>query len=36
MILFPGLAIITLVLGFSMFSEGMNEYLNPNVGETRR
>ncbi|HHF08695.1 MAG: ABC transporter permease [Thermotogae bacterium] len=36
MILFPGLAIITIVLGFSLFSEGLNEFLNPNVGETRR
>ncbi len=33
MIMFPGLAIIVLVLGFSLFSEGLNEYLNPNVGE---
>lgn len=33
MIMFPGLAIIILVLGFSLFSEGMNEYLNPNVGQ---
>ncbi|OAA31796.1 peptide ABC transporter permease [Kosmotoga arenicorallina S304] len=36
MILFPGFAIITIVLGFSLFSEGLNEFLNPNVGETRR
>lgn len=32
-VLFPGLAIITSVLGFSMFSEGMSEIINPNVGE---
>nr|WP_241241217.1 ABC transporter permease [Thermotoga sp. 38H-to] len=32
-VLFPGLAIITSVLGFSMFSEGLSEILNPNIGE---
>ncbi|TYB84141.1 MAG: ABC transporter permease [Kosmotoga sp.] len=36
MIIFPGISIITVVLGFSLFSEGANEYLNPNIGETRR
>ncbi len=35
LLLFPGLSIITAVLGFSLFSEGMNEHLNPNVGERR-
>ncbi len=34
-LLYPGLAIITVVLGFSMFSEGLNEFLNPNVREKR-
>jgi len=34
-LLYPGLAIITVVLGFSMFSEGLNEYLNPTVREKR-
>jgi peptide/nickel transport system permease protein len=35
LVVFPGLAIILIVLGFSMFSEGLNEYLNPNIGEKR-
>ncbi len=35
MVVFPGIAIILLVLGFSMFAEGMDEYLNPNIGEKR-
>jgi len=35
MVLFPGLAIITVVLGFSFLSEGLNELLNPNVGDDR-
>ncbi len=35
LLVFPGLSIITAVLGFSLFSEGMNEHLNPNVGERR-
>ncbi len=35
MVLFPGLAIITIVLGFSMFAEGLDEYFNPNIGEKR-
>ncbi len=34
-LLYPGLAIITVVLGFSMFSEGLNEFLNPTVREKR-
>ncbi len=34
-LLYPGLAIITIVLGFSMFSEGLNEYLNPTIREKR-
>lgn len=34
-LLYPGLAIITVVLGFSMFSEGVNEYLNPTIKEKR-
>ncbi len=34
-ILFPGLAIVTVVLGFSMFSEGLNEYLNPTIRERK-
>jgi len=34
-ILFPGVSIITTVLGFSMFSEGLNEYLNPTIRERR-
>ncbi len=34
-LLYPGLAIITVVLGFSMFSEGINEFLNPTVREKR-
>lgn len=34
-LLYPGLAIITIVLGFSMFSEGVNEYLNPTIKEKR-
>ncbi len=32
---FPGIAIILIVLGFSMFAEGLNEYFNPNIGEKR-
>ncbi|WP_049766003.1 ABC transporter permease [Thermotoga petrophila] len=32
-VLFPGLAITTSVLGFSMFSEGLSEILNPNIEE---
>ncbi len=32
---YPGIAIITVVLGFSMFSEGLNEFLNPTVREKR-
>ncbi len=35
MVVFPGIAIILLVLGFSMFAEGIDEYLNPNIGEKR-
>ncbi len=35
MVLFPGLAIILIVLGFSLLGEGLNEYLNPNIGERR-
>ena len=35
LLVFPGLSIISAVLGFSLFSEGMNEHLNPNVGERR-
>ncbi len=35
MVLFPGIAIITIVLGFSMFAEGLDEYFNPNIGEKR-
>ncbi len=35
MVVFPGLAIILIVLGFSMFAEGLDEYLNPNIGEKR-
>ncbi|ACJ75477.1 oligopeptide ABC transporter, permease protein [Thermosipho africanus TCF52B] len=34
-LLFPGIAIITVVLGFSMFSEGLNELLNPTIRERR-
>jgi len=34
-LLYPGLAIIMIVLGFSMFSEGINEYLNPTIKEKR-
>ncbi len=34
-LLFPGLAIVTAVLGFSMFSEGLNEYLNPTIRERK-
>ncbi len=34
-LLYPGLAIITIVLGFSMFSEGLNEFLNPTIREKR-
>ncbi|QTA38854.1 ABC transporter permease [Thermosipho ferrireducens] len=34
-LLYPGLAIITVVLGFSMFSEGLNELLNPTIRERR-
>ncbi|SHH17650.1 ABC transporter permease [Thermosipho atlanticus] len=34
-LLFPGLAIITVVLGFSMFSEGLNELINPTIRERR-
>ena len=34
-LVYPGLAIITIVLGFSMFSEGLNEYLNPTIREKR-
>lgn len=32
---FPGVAIITVTLGFSMFSEGLNEMLNPTIRERR-
>ncbi len=35
MVFFPGLAIILIVLGFSMFAEGLDEYFNPNIGEKR-
>ncbi len=35
MAFFPGVAIILIVLGFSMFAEGLNEYFNPNIGEKR-
>ncbi|WP_022670623.1 ABC transporter permease [Hippea alviniae] len=35
MAFFPGIAIILIVLGFSMFAEGLNEYFNPNIGEKR-
>jgi len=35
MVVFPGIAIITIVLGFSMFAEGLDEYFNPNIGEKR-
>ncbi len=35
MVVFPGIAIILLVLGFSMFAEGLDEYMNPNIGEKR-
>ncbi|MCD6238513.1 MAG: ABC transporter permease [Thermotogae bacterium] len=35
MVLFPGIAIILVVLGFSLVGEGLNEYLNPNIGERR-
>jgi len=35
-ILYPGLAIITIVLGFSMFSEGLNEFLNPTIREGKK
>lgn len=35
MVVFPGIAIILLVLGFSMFAEGFDEYFNPNIGEKR-
>jgi len=34
-LLFPGIAIITVVLGFSMFSEGLNELINPTIRERR-
>ncbi|ABR31044.1 peptide ABC transporter permease [Thermosipho melanesiensis] len=34
-LLYPGLAIVTVVLGFSMFSEGLNELLNPTIRERR-
>ncbi|OQY10921.1 MAG: peptide ABC transporter permease [Marinitoga sp. 4572_148] len=34
-ILYPGMAIITIVLGFSLFSEGLNELLNPTIRERR-
>ncbi|HBT50941.1 MAG TPA: peptide ABC transporter permease [Petrotoga sp.] len=32
---FPGVAIMTVTLGFSMFSEGLNEMLNPTIRERR-
>lgn len=32
-LLYPGIAIITVVLGFSLFSEGLNELLNPTIRE---
>lgn len=32
---FPGIAIMTVTLGFSMFSEGLNEMLNPTIRERR-
>ncbi|MGC8820626.1 MAG: ABC transporter permease [Fervidobacterium sp.] len=34
-ILYPGLAIVIAALGFSMFSEGLNELLNPTIRERR-
>ncbi|WP_407636302.1 MULTISPECIES: ABC transporter permease [Pseudothermotoga] len=34
-IMFPGLAIVLAALGFSMFSEGINELLNPTIRERR-
>ncbi|MBO8160545.1 MAG: ABC transporter permease [Thermosipho sp. (in: Bacteria)] len=34
-LLYPGIAIITVVLGFSMFSEGLNELINPTIRERR-
>lgn len=34
-IMFPGLAIVCAALGFSMFSEGINELLNPTIRERR-
>ncbi|WP_407635796.1 ABC transporter permease [Pseudothermotoga lettingae] len=34
-IMFPGLAIVSAALGFSMFSEGINELLNPTIRERR-
>ncbi len=35
MAFFPGVAIILIVLGFSMFAEGLDEFFNPNIGEKR-
>ncbi len=33
MVFFPGLAIVLVVLGFSMFGEGLNEYMNTSSGD---
>ncbi len=33
MVFFPGLAIVLIVLGFSMFGEGLNEYMNTSSGD---